>query len=125
MPQYQRCVKLLESQMKQVAAYIVARGKLRFMIKLLTRYEHESFYILKNSLSTDLKHKAQKMSIIVRLNNDNEENKSSHKHSTRESIDVFWVKYNMTCLSLKQSKMKSIVISQIMRKLKNILKIIK
>ena len=46
MPQYQRCIMLLECQMKQAVAYIIVRKKVHFMIKVLKRYEHESFYIL-------------------------------------------------------------------------------
>ena len=41
-----------------------------------------------NSLSINLKHKAQQMYIIVWQKNDYGENKSSHKHSSKKLIDA-------------------------------------
>ena len=41
-----------------------------------------------NSLSTNLKYKAQQMYIIVWLKNDYGENKSSHEHLIKEFIDA-------------------------------------
>ena len=122
MPQYQGCIKLLKCQMKQAAVNIVMRNKQYIMIKVSRSININLFISQINSLSIDLKHKAQQTYITVQLKNDYSENKSSHKLLTRESIDALWVKSDVIHLSLKQSHIQPTTISQIMKKLKNVLK---
>ena len=73
-------------------------------------------------MSTDLKHKAQQMYITVLQKNNYSKNKLSHKYSFKESIDAFCMASNVIHFSLKQSHMYPTTISQIKRKLKNVLK---
>ena len=122
MPQYQGYIKLLKCQMKQAAANIVMRKKQHIMIKVSRSININLFISQINSLSADLKHKAQQMYIIVQLKNDYGENISSHKLLIRKSIDALWVKSDVIHLNLKQSHMQPTTISQIMKKLKNVLK---
>ena len=101
MPQYHGCIKLLKCPMKQAAANIVMRKKQHLMTKV-SRSIYTNFFISQiNSLSTDLKDKAQQMHIIILQKNDYGENTSSHKLLTRESIDTFWVKSDGVHLNLK------------------------
>ena len=65
MPQYHGCIKLLKCPMKQAAANIVMRKKQHLMTKV-SRSININFFIFQiNSLSTDLKDKAQQMHIII------------------------------------------------------------
>ena len=92
MPQYHGCIKLLKCPMKQAAANIAMRKKQHLMTKV-SRSININFFIFQiNSLSIDLKDKAQQMHIIIWQKNNYGENKSSHKLLTRESVDTFWVK---------------------------------
>ena len=122
MPQYQGYIKLLKCQMKQAATNIVMRKKQHIMIKVSRSININLFISQINSLSADLKHKAQQMYIIVQLKNDYGENISSHKLLIRKSIDALWVKSDVIHLNLKQSHMQPTTISQIMKKPKNVLK---
>ena len=65
MPQYHGFIKLLKCPMKQAAANIVIRKKQHLMSKV-SRSIYTNFFISQiNSLSTDLKDKAQQMPIII------------------------------------------------------------
>ena len=65
MPQYHGCIKLLKCPMKQAAANIVMRKKQHLMTKV-SRIIYTNFFISQiNSLSNDLKDKAQQMHIII------------------------------------------------------------
>ena len=62
------------------------------------------------------------MNITIQLKIDYGENKSFHKLLIKESINALWVKSDVIHLSLKQSHIYPTTISQIMGKLKNVLK---
>ena len=65
MPQYQSCIKLLKCWMKQVAANIVMRKKQHIVIKVSRSINTNLFMFQINSLSIDLKHKAQQIHITI------------------------------------------------------------
>ena len=69
-PQYQRCIKLLGCSIKQATTYIVAKRKQCIIIKVLISININLFISQINSLSIDLKHKAQQMYITVQQEND-------------------------------------------------------
>ena len=89
MPQYQSCIKLLKCWMKQVAANIVMRKKQHIVIKVSRSINTNLFMFQINSLSIDLKHKAQQIHITIWKKNNYSENKPSHKLLIRESINAF------------------------------------
>ena len=109
MPQYQRCIKLLECQTKQAIGNIVMRKKQHIMIKVSRSINTNLFISQINSLSTDLKHKAQQMYITVWQKNDYGENKSSHKYSSMESIDAFCMEPDVICIVWNTIKYEGIL----------------